>query len=268
MTVTGEPSSITADRRGPPMDPRIQQRRIEVKRHDGRRRLRFLLASLAVLAAGGGAVGATRSPLLDVDHVTLRGAQHTSLGEVADATKLHRQPLMVEVDTPSLARKVESLPWVLRARVERQWPATVRISVVERAPAAAAASDQGRWAVVDGTGRVLAVGPERPANLPAVAIGAVAPNRPGASLPAGAEGILRVAAALPAPLQARVGEVAGVAGGSIELRLRTGGTVRLGPPDDLQAKLAAALTVIEKAAGGGFAVLDVRAPQTPVLTRR
>jgi cell division protein FtsQ len=250
----------------PRIDPRVRERRVQVKREEGRRRLRFLLASLALLVLVGGAVGATRSPLMDVDRVLLRGARRTSLSEVMAATRLDRRPLLVELDTKALARRVERLPWVLHARVERSWPATVSIGVTERTPAAAVAFEKGGWALADGRGRVLALAHERPGDLPAVA-GVMAREGPGSNLSAAPPDVLRVAAALPAPLRSRVAEV-GTGAGELELRLRFPGIVRLGSAEDLAAKLTSALTVLEKAGGGGFAVIDVRVPETPVLTRR
>lgn len=274
MTRTGPQDFVATSPSRPRMDPRIRQRRVEVRRHEGRRRLRFLLGSLAVVGAVGGAVAATRSPLMDVDRVELRGASRTAQSEVVAVTDLHRRPLMVNVDTAGLARRVEGLPWVRRARAERRWPGTLRIHVTERVPVAAMAGENGAWALVDDTGRVLLMGPDRPPDIPVVVTPGTGPKPVGAAMavgarvPAGAEEALRVAAALPGPLRARVAEVVGIGSSHIELRLRPAGLVCLGSPDGLEAKLTAAWTVLERAAGSGFAVLDVRVPETPVLTRR
>ena len=55
-----------ATRRAPavPMDPRVQARRVEVARDQGRRRRRRLLGVFAVLLVAGGAWGITQSPLM------------------------------------------------------------------------------------------------------------------------------------------------------------------------------------------------------------
>ena len=247
--------------------PRFRRRRIEVTREEGRRRLRILVASLAVAAAVAGVVGATRSPLLDVDGVDLRGASHTSPADVAAATGLDRHPLMVEVDPTGVARRVEALPWVLRARVSRSWPGTVRVDVVERVAVAVVPAGAGRWALADGSGRILAVGPERPPDLPLVPSGQASPA-PG-STAAPARGALRLAAALPPAVRSRVSDVVEAPGSGLELRLRPpGGIVRLGAADQLEAKLAAVRTVLEEVDLTGLNVLDVRVPASPVLTRR
>ncbi len=126
----------------------------------------------------------------------------------------------------------------------------------------------GAWAVVDGAGRVLEVAVAKPAGLPV--LGAVpSPGRPGSMLAPASAVALRVAAALPAEVRARVADVAAVAGGEIELQLvPAGSVVRLGRPVDLEAKLQSLTTLLTRADLAGVAVVDVRVPRAPVLTRR
>ena len=251
-----------------PIDPRIRQRRIQVTREEGRRRLRIVVTSVAVAAVVAGSVGATRSPLLDVDRVEVVGARHTAHREVVAASGLADHPLMLDVDPGEVARAVETLPWVRRATAERSWPGTVRIEITERVPAAAVATDQGGWARVDHTGRVLALEQGRPADLPVI-VDLTAPSRPGQSLVRTATGALRVAASLPPELRARVAELLPRPDGDVDLGLRPpGGTVRLGPPTRLDAKLAAAAAVLTRADVSRLDVVDVRVPTSPVLTRR
>lgn len=253
---------------GVPIDPRIRQRRVQVTREEGRRRLRIVVASLAVAAVVAGSVAATRSPLLDVDRVELVGARHTSQRDVVVASGLADHPLMLDVDSGAVARAVESLPWVSRARAERRWPGTVRIVVSERAAAAAVATDQGGWARVDRTGRVLSLDDGRPADLPLI-VDLTAPSRPGQSLGRTAAAALRVAASLPPELRGRVAELRPGPDGDVDLALRPpGGTVRLGPPLRLDAKLSAAVAVLTRADLSRLDVVDVRVPTSPVLTRR
>ena len=56
--------------------------------------------------------------------------------------------------------------------------------------------------------------------------------------------------------------------GELQLRLRAGGVVRLGDTGELAPKLVAAEAVLAEVDARHVAVLDVRAPDTPVLTRR
>ncbi len=252
----------------PRMDSRIRARRIAVSREEGRRRLRVLVGAVAAAAVAAGCVGVTRSPLLDVDRVEVVGATRTPHGAVVAAGRLAGGPLMVSVGTGAVARRVEALPWVLDARATRRWPGTVRIEVTERRPVAVVPVRGGsRWALVDGRGRVLAVQAARPAGL--VALGGLpAPGAPGSRLDPGASVLLAVVAALPADVASRVVDAA-LAPSGVELALTgPGGVVRLGGTDELPAKLRAMRAVLATVPLDDLAVLDVRVPASPVLTRR
>lgn len=278
---TRAPSAGPPADAGPVVDPRFERRRLEVRRDAGRRRLTVVLASAAVVAAVAGGLASTRSPVLDVDRVEVRGASHTSRADVVSVTGLGSHRRMVDVRPGAVARAVERLPWVAHARVIRQWPATVRIDLQERVPVAVvavggpAAPGSGllapadrRWALADRTGRVLAVVPRSPTGLPELA-GVAAPGGPGASVVAAAGASLPVAAALPPGLRPRVAEVAAADGGAVRLRLGApGAVVLLGPPDRLAEKLAAVQAVLDGASLDRLAVIDVRVPAAPVLTRR
>ena len=62
-------------------------------------------------------------PTVDVDRVEVRGAQHTSVAAVTDATGLVSQGhAMISVDRFALAHRVQRLPWVGTAPVTRPWP--------------------------------------------------------------------------------------------------------------------------------------------------
>lgn len=251
-----------------PMDPRIRRRRIEVRRDEGRKRLRILLGCAAVVVAALAAVGATRSPLLDVDYVDVRGAEETGRLDLIAAAGLDGHPAMLDVDTAEVARRVEALPWILRATARLQWPGTVRVDVAERRPAAVLPAGEGQWALADVTGRVLQIGPDKPPGLPV--IGDVPPpDRAGGKVAATAVPSLKVAAALPGPVKERIADVATVAGGEVELQLvPPGGVVRLGRPEDLPAKLSVLETVLARADLADVRQIDVRVPEAPALTRR
>jgi len=252
----------------PPIDPRIRRRRIDVRRDEGRRRLRILVGCLAIVGSVAAAAGAGRSPLFDVDYADVRGTDRTPRAEVVRAAGLVSHPAMLDVDTGAVAHRVEALPWVLDATARREWPGTVRIDVTERRPAAVLPAAAGTWAVADRTGRILQIGPEKPAGLPVIG-NIPPPERAGASVPAAATASLRVAAALPALVRDRVSDVATLATGEVELQLTPpGGVVRLGQPVDLATKLRVLTTVLARADLARVSVVDVRVPKAPALTRR
>lgn len=251
------------------MDPRFRRRWIEVRRQEGRRRFRVLVGITAVVALGCGAWAATDSVLLDLDRVVVEGAIHTTPAEARFASGLRTGEPMLDVDEKMVARGVESLPWVQGATVHKQWPGQVRIRLVEREAVAVAPAEDGAVALVDRTGRVLEFVDAGPPDLPVLA-GLAPAGAPGSTL--GAEGVatLQVAVALPPELRARTAGLAPSpgAGGEVELRLNPEGMVRLGPPEDLDRKFTAIRAVLAQVDVRNLAVLDVRRPDSPVLTRR
>lgn len=247
-----------------PMDPRIRRRRIEVRRDEGRRRLRLLMAVLVILTVSVGGWVAARSPLLDVDRVQVEGVEHTAATAIVHEAAVRGGQAMIDVDESGAARRVETLPWVEHAQVRRRWPATVRITVTERRAVAVTRLDTGGWALLDATGRVLEIVPNAPGGITVIeGVGPVSP--PGTQLPT-AKAALDVVTALSPQLAARTAAVATAPGG-IEVKLNPRGTVRLGPPENLQAKLTAVETVLSQVDVRNLATLDVRLPSSPVLTR-
>jgi cell division protein FtsQ len=239
-----------------------------VRRHEGRRRLRLVVGALASAMAIAAAWGLTRSSLLDVDHVRLTGAEHTQpVRVIQTAGSLPGRP-MVDLDEGAAASQIERLPWVADARVHREWPNTVVIDVREREPAAAVPARSGGWALVDGTGRVLAPVGEAPADRP-VLEGVPPAGGPGTSVAPLTRGPLEVARALTPAMRLHVAGVVRTPDGELQLRLRSEGVVHLGDHDALAAKLLATETVLAHVDDTrSVAALDVRVPESPVLTRR
>jgi cell division protein FtsQ len=249
----------------PPLDPRIRQRRFEVRRDQARRRRIVAVALAAMVSAVAATWLVLHSPLFGVRRLVVVGATHSGSARVQGAAGVGRGRPMVDVDSAAARRRVEALPWVLRARVHRAWPSTVRITVVERSAIAASRADGG-WALLDAGGRVLErVGQPPPGLVPVDGIPPVGP--PGANVgPAGAAVLRLVAVA--APTLGGRGEAVVVDHGQLEIRLRPRGTVLVGGPDALDDKVRAAVTVLGSVDGATVGVLDVRVPASPVLTRQ
>ena len=249
------------------IDPRIRRRRLDVRRQEGRRRLRVVTGVVVVAGLAGGGWGTLRSPLLDVDRVIVQGTVRTDAAEVARASGVRRGQSLVDVDANDAARAVGRLPWVAQATVRREWPGTVAIQVAERSPVAAARVSEGEWALVDADSRVLATASAPPPGLPALS-GREPVGPPGSRLGPGWSAVLEVAVNAPAAVLARVGTIAEAPDGGVELSLTSGGVVRFGSPDQVEEKFTAVATVLAQVDVRGLAVLDVRIPRSPVLTRQ
>jgi cell division protein FtsQ len=243
--------------------PRVWQRRVAVLREQAHRRLRWVVAGVAVLVALCVAVLALHTPLLALRHATVRGAEHTGTEAVLQAAGLLDHPPLIDVDPDSVATRVEKLPWVAHAVVVRRWPDSVTIIVTERVSLGTMARPGGGVAVVDSSGRVLAWQADAVPGL--VLVAPVTPGRPGTVLARAAHPALQVAAALPPVLAGQVLEVSANAQGMVTLELGGGISAVLGSTDGTQAKLTALASVLAGAHVSGPAVIDVTVPDEPTV---
>lgn len=255
---------------------RAAQARVDAASAQGRRRRRRAAAVLgAALLLSAAALGAL-SPLASVRDIVVAGADRTGPAAVREASGLEDGPPLLRVDAEEVTTMVQRLAWVQRVTVERRWPRTVVLTVEERQPAAVAPCEASASAgcLVDGSGRVLApatADQRAAASLPRVA-GVPPAGEPGSWLPDLARAALTVALDLPPALRPLVREVRGE-GNEVVLDLRAPGregappVVRLGGPDRIHDKMTAAATVLARTSVNGVAVLDVRVPESPALTR-
>jgi cell division protein FtsQ len=242
--------------------PRMRLRRIEVRRNATRRRLKRITVLLGVVVAVLAGATLVRSPLLDVDHVRTAGGEHTPTAVVLAAAGIDRGGEMVAIDTGAAEQRIEALPWVDEATVTRRWPGTVDIRFTERTATAAVRITDTRWAEVDDTGRVLAVRDAAPAGMPAVrgVEGRIAEGEPLPDVAADALSVLNAAT------EAMPGGVAEV-DTALDVTFGYGTTVRFGTASELDEKVAALETVLGRVDLSCLAVVDLRAPGSPALTR-
>jgi cell division protein FtsQ len=254
------------------MDPRIRQRRSAVRRLEGQRRLRVVLAVVGCTVVTVATLGVLHSPLLRVAHVSVSGDRHTSRQAVLRAVGLDHHPLMIDVGTGRLEQRLDALPWVARATVARNWPSTVGISLRERLPAAVVTTANGDWAVTDDAGRVLTRSAGGSSAPPALGVavptlrGLTQLPSPGSTLPVPSGPALRVLTALHRPLLGQVISVDVLPGGDVALTLMPGVVVQLGDAEQLQEKLAATQTVLSQVRPASVRTIDVRVPEAPALT--
>jgi cell division septal protein FtsQ len=145
-----------------------------VRREQGRRRLRMVVAAVAVVVLTGLGVGALYSPLLNVRNIRISAPASVPPRQLLAIAGLSRPRPLVDIDTGQVAARLDAVPTLGAARVTKQWPATLSISVVTRTPVAVVAravpaearpgtpatslpaTSSPGWATVDATGRVLA----------------------------------------------------------------------------------------------------------------
>ena len=254
---------------GAPIDPRIRQRREQVRRGRTQRRLRWLAVTGAVVVLVVGGALLLHTPLFEAKVVSVTGEHpNTPTAAIEAAAGVLRHPPLISVDPGPAAARVESLPFVASARVVRHWPDAVTIAVTERKPVAAMAGPAGAWATLDGNGRTLAVTPGKPA-LPALVVhagtGTVAPAPVGrTTAPAAGPGLL-VARTLPTAFSGQVTTITVAADGTVSLALNSGLTVLLGTVSELTSKYEDVAAIIAHAPLRGAHSIDVTVPQSPTV---
>ncbi len=143
------------------IDPRIARRRRAVAEERAHSSFRRVLLMLAVGALVAGAVWLARSPLFQVEEISVSGVSSSRVPDLLAEAGVEVGVPLLSVDPDAVATLLETDPWVERARVTRLWPRSVRVSVVERVPVAVVRRGSSfQLAAVDGTVLASRDGPD------------------------------------------------------------------------------------------------------------
>lgn len=248
------------------VDPRMRARRIAVLRAQGRRRFRILVTLAAVALVAGLGFGISRTPLADVDRISIGGIGDRE-AEILDSAGFSTGMPMLSLDLDAAERSVASLPWVRTARVWRDWPGTVRITVEPRVPVAEVPAAGGRAVLIDAFGYAVDWAPAsaEPGGLARVAVPFA--GRLG-DIHTAADGPLAVVAAMPDDLREWVGAVTlDPVNGHLGLQLVGGATVVLGEQNLMDDKISAVRAVLAGTELDCITEIDVIMPDITTVTR-
>jgi cell division septal protein FtsQ len=286
----------------PRIDPRFVQRWIEVRRAEGRRRLRIMIAGAAVVALLLMAFGSLYTPLFHVRHIRVRVSGAATTSSVVSLAGVGHGNLMIHVNPATVARRLDADPQLGGARVAKHWPGTVTIEVSVRTPVANVARSGEGWATVDATGRVLTYGAAPAAGLPVLQGDGTAPapgqwlagslgpavipgSKPSsgldmdatsdsATLPTAPAAALAVLQSLPARLVSEVVSVttgpSGISLAVLPANVAAGSvTVHLGDESQLGQKIVALDALLTETDLANVVSIDLTVPDRPaVLTAR
>ncbi len=266
MTPSGSSGTATA------IDPRIRKRREEIERTQSRRRWRRLWVGVAALTLVGLAVVVLHTPWFGARVVTVSGSHpRTSDAAILAAAGLTGHPALISVDPGTTAGRIESLPFIATARVNRHWPDGISIAVTEREPVLTMAGPGTGWALLDAAGRTLAISPVRPVPLVVLIVhapsGPVPPMPVGGTLPPSAAPGLTVERTLPPAFAGQVVSITTATDGTVSLALDSGLVVQLGTDTELPAKYEDVAAILANAAPQGARIIDVTVPQSPTVGR-
>ena len=173
---------------------------------------------------------------------------------------------MTNLDIDSARRAISSLPWIDTVAIDRHWPGTVTVTVVERRAVAALTVDASHWLVLDATGRVLETRTSRPTDL-AVLAGVGVTAAPGESVAATLPG-LALAGYITADLRPWFIEILTNPDGSLDAALQNSIRVSFGSQAHLSDKIIGLATVLTRVDLTDLEYIDLQVPNSPVLTRR
>tara|TARA_R110002050_G_scaffold412_1_gene2780 strand:+ start:27399 stop:28187 length:789 start_codon:yes stop_codon:yes gene_type:complete len=171
--------------------PNIQQQR---RRHHWKTRLTFITLLILFLGLSLTAylkknqiiqqynrtvqsiIGWTASSGLVVDEIFISGRHHTSQKEILKAIGIKAGDPMLNFDISYAKNNLEKIGWVQQVTLQRRWPNTIYVHLIERSPMALWQHNK-KIRVVDQSGKVLkGVSADRHPNLPVI-IGMNAPKK-------------------------------------------------------------------------------------------
>lgn len=218
------------------------------------RGLKALLATVVLAVVGIGlGLALYFTPAMSAREIVIIGIGAVSREEVLDAARVRPATPLLQIDTQQVADRVATIRRVASARVQRQYPSALRITIVERVPVVVKDFSDGPH-LFDRDGVDFATDPPPPA-LPYFDV-----DNPGPSDPT-TKAALQVLTALHPEVASQVGRIAAPSVASITLTLADGRVVIWGTTDRCEEKaekLAALLTQPGR-------TYDVSSPDLPTV---
>jgi cell division protein FtsQ len=252
------------------MEPRLRQRRIGVRRAEGRRRLKWVVGIGTIAIATVAALAVLGSSLFAIDEVGVTGLVNADAAAVAAVVDELVGTPVLRADTESAERRLESIPWVASARVRTDFPNAATIELREREPVATVRGLDGRFRILDREGRVLDVIAGQPVAFALISGTPVADLQPGQFADVGHAAAAVIVTKLRPEVRGRLVSVSNVPDGS-DLRF----TLTNAPGPNIEVRLGAAITdneqierlvrlelVLDDIVGTDSTVIDVSTNET------
>ncbi|CQD15906.1 putative cell division protein FtsQ-like protein [Mycobacterium lentiflavum] len=218
------------------------------------RGLKMLLATMMLVVVGVGlALILYFTPVMSARNIVVTGTGAVTREEVLDAAQVRVGTPLLQINTNQVADRVAAIRRVASARVQRQYPSALRITIIERVPVVVKDFPDGPH-LFDRDGVDFATGPPPPA-LPYIDVASPGPTDPTT------KAALQVLLALRPEVAGQVGRIAAPSLASITLTLGDGRVVIWGTTDrtdEKAEKLAALLTQPGK-------TYDVSSPDLPTV---
>jgi cell division protein FtsQ len=218
------------------------------------RGLKMLLATVltAIVGVGLGLV-LYFTPAMSARNIVVTGLLVVTREEVLDAAQVRPGTPLLQINTNQVADRVATIRRVASARVQRQYPSALRITIVERVPVVVKDLPDGPH-LFDRDGVDFATAPPPPA-LPYIDVANPGPTDPAT------KAALQVLVALRPEVAGQVGRIAAPSVASITLTLGDGRVVIWGTTDRTEEK-AEKLGALLTQPGRTY---DVSSPDLPTV---
>ncbi len=241
------------------MDPRIAERRTEVREGSARGDAKRLLRWFAAFALIAMVAWVAQLPAFSVKHVDVDGSARADVAAALAASGVEDGTPLVLVRPGEVEAALGLDPWVSSASVRHHFPDTITVEVTERRPVVNIRS-AGRVLLVADDGIVVSTSSDQ--SVPTVDLVGVVPNTPGE--PVGdtrAAGVAAFLGALSAPMV----DAGQITEESDELWYHLPGIeVRLGRGVDMEAKAYALEALISEGIESGSTIQLVSASRPAV----
>jgi cell division protein FtsQ len=234
-----------------------------------RLRVFWVFIVLALVAASYGGYRLATWPGFQPSTIAVDGNRRVGTDAILARAALPKDRNLWLIDKRAAERRIETIPWIRTAQIHRALPAAVTIVVTERAPIACAQTNDARY-MIDEDARVLGTDCGASGALLAVDWPSIPPQQLGATLDvARLQRMLGDVHTLQTmkldPVRVALDRFDGV-----EATLRGGPLIRFGEDRDLaeKAKLVDPILRTYGPRAQKLAVIDLRAPSTPVVEER
>jgi cell division protein FtsQ len=223
---------------------------------------RLVQAGAAVLVVAGLLALLWAGPVLVVRTVQVDGAVTLPAEQVQEAARVEVGTPLLQVDVAAAEARVARLPQVASVEVDRGWPSSVVITLVERTPVVVV-EEAGRRSLVDGEGVLFdTISGEPPAGVVPLDVASPGPED------AATEAALAAVTALPDAVRERVAGATAESAHDVVLVLDDDTTVRWGTGEESPHKARVLLALLERVAAGDLEPagdIDVSEPDAVVL---
>ena len=244
-------------------ESKFRQRRIDVNRSEGRRRLRVFVIIGVVVAVVAAVLLLLASPILSIRTVNVEGNVYTDPDVLATVVDDLKGEAILTADLHRAEVILLAIPWVEDARVSMRLPSTVNIEIREREPVAFFRAVDGFNRVIDHQGRVLDVIEGDPVAYPLIS-GTGPSTASGQTVDQPFLGAAQLIDSLPIDLGDRLESAAVTPEGDVSLLLSGGVTVLFGRPDDFQTKLVGVINEIKRQGSSPYSIIDVSSGEPSV----